>query len=88
MKCPNCHCEISPNERICRYCGFDIDYSRRETMLRDNETAYYRNAMQYYEENYRKEKERNDRYRELLMTMLIGLVVVLNILEILLVLWK
>ncbi len=86
MKCPNCHCEISSNERICRYCGFDIEQSRRDTLLWDD-TMYYRNAMQYYEENFRREKEKKERYREVTIIVLVCLVAVLNLLEIFLVLW-
>lgn len=87
MKCPNCHCEISSNERICRYCGFDIDAHRKE-ILRENQDAFYRNAMQYYEESYRQEKERNERYRQWTLVCLIAVLVLLNIMELILVLWK
>lgn len=87
MKCPNCHCEISSNERICRYCGFDIEASRSGTIMREPE-MYYRNALKYYEDNYRKELEKNEHYRQVTLILLIGLVVFLNILEIILVIWR
>lgn len=87
MKCPNCHCEISSNERICRYCGYDIDASRMNTMMHNQEAMYYRNQMQYYEDIYRQERERNERYRQLTVVVLIAAVLLLNLIEILLVLW-
>lgn len=98
MKCPNCQCEISSNERICRYCGFDIETSLKETvlqqstgsstLLRAQQGEYYRNAMQFYEENYRKEKEKNQTFVQVTVVILAGLVIILNFIEIFLVLCR
>lgn len=89
MKCPNCHCEISMNERICRYCGYDIETSQKGTIIRDSSALYYKDALQFYEQNYQIEKERNERYRQSTLITLLGIVAFLNLLEvILLILWK
>lgn len=82
MKCPNCHCEISRNERICRYCGFDVEEFLANSAYGDSGTLHYRDALNYYERGYFREKEKNERYRRNLIAVLIGGVAILNIIQI------
>lgn len=71
MRCPNCHSIIGDRWAYCNYCGQDL--------------TKYHNYTQpfYYREAYEQEKRNAEQMKSLVYMVLLGVSLVLNLIELL-----